>query len=74
MLCQYSQSFQDPLPWSECPKEYYENGSYVTNMECKVNGKPTPFRISLVPVSFILQLMVLFVHTEERADPVFLVP
>ena len=32
------------------------------------------FRISLGPVSFILQLMVLFVHTEERADPVFLVP
>ena len=43
MLCQYSQSFQDPLPWSECPKEYYENGSYVTNMECKVNWKPTLF-------------------------------
>lgn len=31
------QSFQYPLPWSECPKEYFDNGSYVINLECKVS-------------------------------------
>ena len=35
-LIRIFQSFQYPLPWSECPKEYFDNGSYVTNMECKV--------------------------------------
>lgn len=36
------QSFQYPLPWSECPKEYFENGSYITNMECK-RSSPTQY-------------------------------
>ncbi|EFX84589.1 hypothetical protein DAPPUDRAFT_314911 [Daphnia pulex] len=36
------QSFQYPLPWSECPKEYFENGSYAINMECK-QSSPTQY-------------------------------
>lgn len=41
-LKQQQQSFQYPLPWSECPKEYFENGSYITNMECK-RSSPTQY-------------------------------
>ncbi|KAG7155657.1 Sodium-dependent neutral amino acid transporter Slc6A17-like [Homarus americanus] len=30
-------SFRSPLPWSECPKEYYANGSYRIVRECAVS-------------------------------------
>ncbi|CAG9794059.1 unnamed protein product [Diatraea saccharalis] len=36
-LFYFAQSFQAELPWSECPKKYFANGSYITEPECEVN-------------------------------------
>ncbi|XP_069951018.1 sodium-dependent neutral amino acid transporter B(0)AT3 isoform X2 [Cherax quadricarinatus] len=35
-------SFRSPLPWSECPKEYYDNGSYKIIREC-TKSSPTEY-------------------------------
>lgn len=35
-LFYFAQSFQAELPWSECPKKYFSNGSYTTEPECAV--------------------------------------
>ncbi|XP_069181360.1 sodium-dependent neutral amino acid transporter B(0)AT3 isoform X2 [Procambarus clarkii] len=35
-------SFRSPLPWSECPKEYYANGSYKIVREC-AKSSPTEY-------------------------------
>ncbi|XP_042205325.1 sodium-dependent neutral amino acid transporter B(0)AT3-like isoform X2 [Homarus americanus] len=35
-------SFRSPLPWSECPKEYYANGSYRIVREC-AKSSPTEY-------------------------------
>ncbi|CAH2237538.1 jg9791 [Pararge aegeria aegeria] len=36
-LFYFVQSFQAELPWSECPKKYFSNGSYTTEPECAVS-------------------------------------
>ncbi|KAL4719640.1 hypothetical protein ACJJTC_008655 [Scirpophaga incertulas] len=36
-LFYFAQSFQAELPWSECPKKYFSNGSYITEPECAVS-------------------------------------
>lgn len=36
-LFYFAQSFQAELPWSECPKKYLSNGTYVTEHECEVS-------------------------------------
>lgn len=36
-LFYFAQSFQAELPWSECPKKYLANGSYITEPECAVS-------------------------------------
>lgn len=36
-LFYFAQSFQAELPWSECPKKYLTNGSYITEPECAVS-------------------------------------
>ncbi|KAJ2943557.1 hypothetical protein O0L34_g16665 [Tuta absoluta] len=36
-LFYFAQSFQAELPWSECPKKYFPNGSYTTEPECAVS-------------------------------------
>ncbi|XP_037787421.1 sodium-dependent neutral amino acid transporter SLC6A17-like [Penaeus monodon] len=35
-------SFRSPLPWSDCPKKYYENGSYTVVREC-AKSSPTEY-------------------------------
>lgn len=30
-------SFESPLPWANCPKDNYPNGTYVNNSECSVS-------------------------------------
>ncbi|XP_076046810.1 sodium-dependent neutral amino acid transporter B(0)AT3 [Oratosquilla oratoria] len=35
-------SFRSPLPWSDCPKEYYDNKSYVVVREC-AKSSPTEY-------------------------------
>ncbi|RXG60620.1 Sodium-dependent neutral amino acid transporter B(0)AT3, partial [Armadillidium vulgare] len=35
-------SFRSPLPWSDCPKEYYPNGSYTVVREC-AKSSPTEY-------------------------------
>ncbi|KAF5303947.1 hypothetical protein FQA39_LY01732 [Lamprigera yunnana] len=41
-LFYFAQSFQEELPWSECPKVYFQNGSYTDEPECVVSS-PTQF-------------------------------
>ncbi|XP_023939341.1 sodium-dependent neutral amino acid transporter B(0)AT3 [Bicyclus anynana] len=41
-LFYFAQSFQAELPWSECPKKYFSNGSYTTEPECAVSS-PTQY-------------------------------
>lgn len=41
-LFYFVQSFQSELPWSECPKVYYNNGSYGEEPECTVSS-PTQY-------------------------------
>lgn len=36
-LFYFVQSFQSELPWSECPKVYFDNGSYILEPECTVS-------------------------------------
>lgn len=36
-LFYFAQSFQAELPWSECPKKYFSNGSYISEPECAVS-------------------------------------
>lgn len=37
-LFYFAQSFQSQLPWAECPKKYFANGSYITEPECTVSN------------------------------------
>ncbi|XP_071529935.1 sodium-dependent neutral amino acid transporter B(0)AT3-like isoform X2 [Panulirus ornatus] len=37
-----AESFRSPLPWSECPKQYYDNGSYRIVKECE-KSSPTEY-------------------------------
>ncbi|XP_038223563.1 sodium-dependent neutral amino acid transporter B(0)AT3 [Zerene cesonia] len=41
-LFYFAQSFQAELPWSECPKKYFSNGSYTTEPECAMSS-PTQY-------------------------------
>ncbi|KAB0793138.1 hypothetical protein PPYR_12758 [Photinus pyralis] len=41
-LFYFAQSFQSELPWSECPKVYFKNGSYIRDPECVVSS-PTQY-------------------------------
>ncbi|XP_066908674.1 sodium-dependent neutral amino acid transporter B(0)AT3 [Halyomorpha halys] len=41
-LFYFAQSFQAELPWSECPKKYFPNGSYAEEPECTVST-PTQY-------------------------------
>ncbi|XP_037973309.2 sodium-dependent neutral amino acid transporter B(0)AT3 [Plutella xylostella] len=41
-LFYFAQSFQAELPWAECPKKYFPNGSYTTEPECAVSS-PTQY-------------------------------
>ncbi|KAF5304442.1 hypothetical protein FQR65_LT07972 [Abscondita terminalis] len=41
-LFYFAQSFQSELPWSECPKAYFTNGSYTKEPECTVSS-PTQY-------------------------------
>ncbi|XP_034831380.1 sodium-dependent neutral amino acid transporter B(0)AT3 [Maniola hyperantus] len=41
-LFYFVQSFQAELPWSECPRKYFSNGSYTTEPECAVSS-PTQY-------------------------------
>jgi solute carrier family 6 amino acid/orphan transporter-like 15/16/17/18/20 len=36
-LFYFVQSFQSQLPWAECPKVYFPNGSYSLEPECVVS-------------------------------------
>lgn len=36
-LFYFVQSFQSQLPWAECPKVYFPNGSYASEPECVVS-------------------------------------
>lgn len=35
-LFYFAQSFQAELPWSECPKVHFPNGTYILDKECMV--------------------------------------
>ncbi|XP_015789036.1 sodium-dependent neutral amino acid transporter B(0)AT2 isoform X2 [Tetranychus urticae] len=35
-------SFESPLPWTDCPKDNYPNGTYVNNSECE-RSSPTQY-------------------------------
>ncbi|XP_053205202.1 sodium-dependent neutral amino acid transporter B(0)AT3-like [Panonychus citri] len=35
-------SFESPLPWANCPKDNYPNGTYVNNSECS-RSSPTQY-------------------------------
>ncbi|KAK3910702.1 Sodium-dependent neutral amino acid transporter B(0)AT2 [Frankliniella fusca] len=41
-LFYFVQSFQSQLPWAECPKKYFGNGSYILEPEC-VTSTPTQY-------------------------------
>nr|CAH7755518.1 unnamed protein product [Callosobruchus chinensis] len=41
-LFYFVQSFQSQLPWAECPKAYFSNGSYILEPECVVSS-PTQY-------------------------------
>ncbi|KAL0822223.1 hypothetical protein ABMA28_004353 [Loxostege sticticalis] len=41
-LFYFAQSFQAELPWSECPKKYFSNGSYISEPECAISS-PTQY-------------------------------
>ncbi|XP_017779770.1 PREDICTED: sodium-dependent neutral amino acid transporter B(0)AT3 isoform X2 [Nicrophorus vespilloides] len=41
-LFYFVQSFQSELPWSECPKVYFPNSSYIEEPECTVSS-PTQY-------------------------------
>lgn len=40
-LFYFVQGCQSELPWSDCPKKYFENGSYVLEPECVVSLEGT---------------------------------
>ncbi|KAK9893054.1 hypothetical protein WA026_023353 [Henosepilachna vigintioctopunctata] len=42
-LFYFAQSFQSELPWSECPKIHFSNGTYIQDPECVVSSPTQHF-------------------------------
>ncbi|XP_045464820.1 sodium-dependent neutral amino acid transporter B(0)AT3 [Harmonia axyridis] len=42
-LFYFAQSFQSELPWSECPKVHFPNGTYILDPECMVSSPTQHF-------------------------------